>query len=65
MQAWPEVADVLALVRAGLSYDEARRTSPLECDRILAIASAWAIPADRREGGTVFATPSDIDMLYG
>lgn len=38
--------------------------SPIECDRLLAIAAAWAIPADRREAGTVEAGPTDIDRLY-
>lgn len=62
--AWPEQADVLALVRGGISYTEALEMSPLECDRTLAILAAWAIPADERMAGTVQATPADIDRLY-
>jgi hypothetical protein len=63
--AWPEQADVLALVRGGISYEQAWEMSPLECEKTLSILSAWAIPSDERVGGTVMATPADIDALYG
>lgn len=56
---------MLALVRSGIPYDEALDMSPLECDKALAILSAWAIPAKERIGGSMEATPSIIDGLYG
>lgn len=63
--AWPEQADILALVRGGIPYIEALDMSPIECERTLAILAAWAIPQKDRVGGTVMATPVDIDALYG
>lgn len=62
--AWPEQADVLALVRGGLSYDEAMQMSPLECDKTLAILAAWAIPSEDRIGGQLTAPKHVIDGLY-
>lgn len=56
---------MLALVRAGISWGDALEMSPIETDRVLAIASSWAIPAERRVGGTVDATEADLDRLYG
>lgn len=63
-QAWPEQADILALVRGGIPYDEALAMSPLECDKTLAILSAWAIPPKERTGGTI-AGAAAVDALYG
>ena len=63
--AWPEQADILALVRGGVPYAEALDMSPIECERTLAILAAWAIPSKDRVGGTVMAGPADIDALYG
>ncbi len=63
--AWPEQADVLALVKVGIPYDEALDMSPIECERTLAIAAAWAIPAKRRVGGTVKATTQMLDRKFG
>lgn len=63
--AWPEQADILALVRGGISYAEALEMSPIECERTLAILAAWAIPSKDRVGGTVMAGPAAIDALYG
>jgi hypothetical protein len=63
--AWPELAEILALVRGGIPYESALEMSPIECDRILAILSAWAIPPDKRIGGTVLAGPAAVDALYG
>lgn len=62
--AWPDQADILALVRAGIAYDVALDMSPKECDRTLAILAAWAIPPKKRAGGTVEATPQQIDDFY-
>lgn len=62
--AWPEQADVLALVRGGIPYEEALQMSPLECDKTLAILAAWAIPAKERVSGEVYAPPHVIDNLY-
>ena len=64
-EAWPELADILSLVKAGIPYEEALEMSPLECSKTLAIFSAWAIPSDRRIGGSVMASKSMIDALYG
>ena len=63
-QAWPEQADILALVRGGIPYDEALAMSPLECDKTLAILSAWAIPSKERVGGVLTGTAA-VDALYG
>ena len=63
--AWPEQADILALVRGGVPYAEALDMSPIECERTLAILAAWAIPSKDRVGGTVMAGPAVIDALYG
>lgn len=63
-QAWPEQADILALVRGGIPYEEALAMSPLECDKTLAILSAWAIPSKERVGGTVTGIAA-VDALYG
>lgn len=62
--AWPEQADILALVRGGIPYDEALAMSPLECDKTIAILAAWAIPAKERVGGTVTGKAA-VDALYG
>ena len=62
--AWPEQADILALVRGGIPYDEAMQMSPLECDKTLAILAAWAIPTKARVGGTVTGKAA-VDALYG
>lgn len=43
---------------------EALDLSPIECDRLLAIEAARSIPADRRIGGTVEATPVQVDAMY-
>lgn len=62
--AWPELADVLALVRGGFAYAEALEMSPLECDKALAILSAWAIPSEDRVGGELMAPGHVIEGLY-
>lgn len=38
--------------------------SPLECDKTLAILSAWAIPSKERVGGMLTGTAA-VDALYG
>lgn len=56
----------MALAKAGVaSIDEAMEMSPLMCDKTLSLLSAWSIPAARREGGVVDATPEIIDGIYG
>ena len=52
-------------MKAGIPYLEALEMSPLECDKMLAIFAAWAIPSKERIGGAMEATPSIIDELYG
>lgn len=49
--AWPELADVTALVRGGIPYETAINMSPLVAEETLALLSAWAIPEDERIGG--------------
>lgn len=51
-------------MRGGIAYDDALEMSPIECDRTLAILSAWAIPPGRRVGGTLEATAAQIDDYY-
>ena len=62
--AWPEQADILALVRGGIPYADALDMSPIECERTLAILAAWAIPSKDRVGGTVMAPRHVIDGMY-
>lgn len=51
-------------MRGGIPYEEALAMSPLECDKTLAILSAWAIPSKERVGGTVTGMAA-VDALYG
>jgi len=50
-EAWPELRDISALVRAEVPYESALEMSPLEADKMLAIFAAWAIPPSERIGG--------------
>lgn len=59
--AWPEEARVLSVMAHGFAYDEAWHMSLGEYHRYTALAAAWAIPPDEREGTVVRATAAQAD----
>lgn len=62
-RAWPEEARVLSLMANGFSYGEAMHMSPRDARRYAAIAAAWSIPSDERDGVVRAATAADVGQL--
>lgn len=64
-ETWPDEATVLALMRAGFSYDDALHMPPRDYRRYSHILTSWSIPASERNGGVRVATQADIDAMFG
>lgn len=64
-KAWPEHATILSLMGSGLTYEEAFETSPIDSRKYGAIAQAWSIPPDKRDGGVMQGTAKDLARLLG
>lgn len=60
VEAWPDEARIASLMQSGFTYSEAFHMSPRDYRRFSGIFAAWAIPPDRRSGGTRRATSDDI-----
>lgn len=61
---WPHESRIAALMHHGFGYEQAFHMSTADYMRYNAIFNAWSIPADKRAGGTVQATQSDIDKYF-
>lgn len=62
-RTWPDHAKVLSLMAHGFSYAEAWHMGHADYRRYSALAAAWAIPPDEREGIVTKGRASDTSSL--